>query len=815
MRGWALIIAGILPTAVFAQSPTSSRPTTSSAPAASVTGQQIQDNYELITGENTTQARRLGAGRLLAINTDAAVARLESVLSTSNDLAAQIAVCEAISTADLPPQRMLSGLIKRLGDSSANLGEAVNNAIRAYPPEAIVENVGPLARQEGAPLNRRLAAIACLAEAGDDIRAIQILADLLVGTTPTIQSAALSAFSSATGVRPASVDKAREWWISNESMTGAQWLAKVNKARRGQLRQVESQYSSLVRRVAMVSRETYLAMPEAQRAEKLLSFLKDELPALRSLGLELINNLITDRKDINSESKAQIVEMIGDPDPQVRLNAARIASELRLGGAYQRLTTRLEEESNPDVRAALAAAMGRMDDPAAIPNLMRRLDDDSSLVVGESVLAIGTLARKRPEGPATPGGLSDALLARFNRIADTDADLRFKFVQAMARISANEFLPLLRDQSQKGDLRARVAAIAGLSAYCSSIIAQDLRALLETSQPEIRVSAAEALGKCGRDREDLGALSKHLQIDGEADEGVRTQSWRSYLNICANFPSVDLIGIAEAFDSPSDKLAQQRRLDILKIVRNDPERFDQLDSSQRVLLLSQLALAQDQLGDFAASAGCYEQAADILGSRNHESGDLLAKCFKSRLRAHQDSKVIEQLSAISSHLVNGNDALLSTMGNLFAAEVAAQLEGTDDPAMIEQLQKLITQATPLLSPHGFGGQLKSLREQTSLRRAELIDHLLQVIATDPDAEAKLVVFGASEVIPRLIDRLKASSENISPGELEKLIGLGKRLAPRWKGFETDAEPDDREKSLDELRQSIAAPRSTVSRGHGD
>ena len=77
------------------------------------------------------------------------------------------------------------------------------------------------------------------------------------------------------------------------------------------------------------------------------------------------------------------------------------------------------------------------------------------------------------------------------------------------------------------------------------------------------------MAKCGKRRGDLGALAEHLNQATEPDANVRQRTWTSYLQIASQLPPDEQIKVSDEFDRPSDKVAQRRRLEILKPLATD------------------------------------------------------------------------------------------------------------------------------------------------------------------------------------------------------------------------------------------------------
>lgn len=791
--------------------PATSRPTEAASTSPSLQ-QDIADHYELVIGDNTAQARRLGATKLLELGTAEAVARLVDVLRTNSParLPARMAVCEAMAGRENPPPILLDALIACLGDKSPGMAEALSRALRRFDTALAVERLRPLASDSEAALERRLAAIAALGEAGDDIRAVAALATLMEGTSPTIQAAALNAFSAATGVRHESASAAMTWWSRHSTLTGTQWLWRVNEARREQVRRLQTIRGDLNRRVVQLSREAYLATSEGDRAEKLLSFLGDDLPPVRSLGLELINDLITDRKDIDGDAKTRVVELLGDTDAVVRQKAATIAGELRLAGALNRLLDALAAEAVPDVRIAQVAALGRLDDPAAVPALISRLTDDALVVVGEAAQALGNLARKRPDAGPAPEAIVTAMLERYGRLRPIDEDVREKFIQAMARVGEETFrLEFRRATAPTESLRIRRAAISALAAFGDVASADDARGLLKSQEMEIRQAAVETLGKCGRRLEDLAALTPHLYARSEADAAVREQAWRAYLAISERIPAPEVFRLATEFGRTGDKTDHQRSVDLLRSIRVVEARFESLPSSQRFDVLSQLADGLAVLGDHVGAATSLEQAAALRETTDpSEAVALLARGLSARLVALEDGAAIEKSMQLSRRMEDVATQALAAFADVVLKEAGKRADQAADAQGFGAVVSLLDSAATLLKDAERETNASAIRKRAMTRRGEIIQELLADYLLDGEGEARIIAFGPEPVIPPLASLLEpreagstdrpALRAPTARSEL-RLVNLARKLVPAWQGLDAAANDADRAAALNELR----------------
>lgn len=230
--------------------PASTQVTTSQAANAKV----FEENLSLIKGNNTPEARKLGAERLLETGSEDALSRLIDILNNPTpDLPAQLAVCQAIAASEKPPASLVEPLLSLLGDGRPGLVEGVAQAIRRFESSLVVGKLRPIAQAQGGPRARRLAAIRALGQLGDEIQAIGVLAGLFKDEDRAVRNAAFIAFSEATGV--ADPQAASEWYESRKSKSGMDWLKSIVDARSQQVLRLKAEKSELSRRLVAAYRE--------------------------------------------------------------------------------------------------------------------------------------------------------------------------------------------------------------------------------------------------------------------------------------------------------------------------------------------------------------------------------------------------------------------------------------------------------------------------------------------------------------------------------------------------------------------------------
>lgn len=194
--------------------------------------------------------------------------------------------------------------------------------------------------------------------------------------------------------------------------------------------------------------EALAEIPDANAGHIFMEALEDETPLVRFAAAMAIG-------DARYEpAKDELQEMALETEPDKRVLAAVIYALNALGDdSYTSMLARLLFDSEKEVRANAAMAMGKMDEPSAIEPLRRVLRDERDIAVQmEIVEAMAALGDER----------SRHLLESYTKTQFMDDRLRG--IQAMARVQparAPEVFANLTGSRQPPPVR--VAAIGGLA----------------------------------------------------------------------------------------------------------------------------------------------------------------------------------------------------------------------------------------------------------------------------------------------------------------------------------------------------------------
>ncbi len=778
------------------------RPATTNLAAA---GPQVASAAELdgflsfITGNNEPNVRRVGVTRLLENGSVEAVGRLVDVLTNSKDVAAKLAVSDAVAEFRHPPVALVAPLITALNDDKPELVSAALSALRGFDNGTVIEQLEAAALDTKSETSRRTVAIRAMGELGGEIRAIAALTRIVGGGDAALRDAALAALRQATGEVFADAAAVAVWWEKTKATSETDWLRQRNHRLYRRIGELEVVNGGIGKRLVDALRDLHVRTPEAERPKLLLGFLRDPLAAVRGLGLDLINVRITDRKGVGAEIKAQLGKMIADADVVVRGRVANVVGDLRLkkSGEVDTLLSALGQEQDSGVRQAQLKALAQLDDARSIPAAIEHLHDPQPAVVAEAARALGALARPDHAPAESTTATVAALSTRFAKLDLQDNPTREAFLTAMGQIGSVQFRDTFRAESvEDRSVSIRQAAVRGLASIGDEAAAKDLCGLLTSSEPRVRLAAADALGKCGRSEGELTKLAERLDAPGEPDASVRERAWSSYKAIVQRLPVDQRVTASDRFAGSADATAQHRRLELLK--EAEPK-FGQLPEDRRSEALERMAQAHLTLGEFKAAAGRFDQAAKLVPDRASERfGVLASQAVAALLRSGDDAEAIGRIKTMVEKSAAPVIPHGAQLGKAVLDAVTARVEMSPDSALA-----LIAAASPLAGRLGsdFGIRFDTLRRRAEDRHAAVrdaeIDRLLKTLATDPEAAKRLTSLGRDVVLPRLHAALAARPTTTAPADLAEtaLIALGRQLAAEWKGYAPGCPPAERTAAL--------------------
>lgn len=484
----------------------------------------VQRNIRLLTGQNSLEARQIGALALLDQGS-AAISALRQILTSQPTPIVVQAIAEAISDPKIkdPPAELAEPLIQQLAADDSALRSAVITALVCYHDHDMPTRLRPVFANPQTTQQTRLAAVAVLSQLADR-DSIETLIDLLKTQDDVVCQAAVNALNQLTGA-DYGTDAARwlTWWQTNRNRPPREWTRAVITSLREEHHAAVEEARSLRAQLAKAQREIYYLSPELDRPKRIITCLTHPVPDVRLVGVDLVNMLIPtmDRKSIPPEVTDQLRKLVNDPDPQVRLQTVRVLGDLRNSDDAKLLLAALATETDPAISQAITRALGLLHNDAAVPVLLEKLNKGDSPLAAAAAAGLSVLCQKG-DRTASPQQL-DQVVAALNARMDTAADktLRQAILDAMARIADNrfreQFLMALRGQ----DPALRQSAVKAFADLNDPDDPEKVLApQLDDPEAVVREAVCTALGKVGKSSQ-LPLLLQRCDEQAEPNLAVR------------------------------------------------------------------------------------------------------------------------------------------------------------------------------------------------------------------------------------------------------------------------------------------------------
>jgi HEAT repeat protein len=240
----------------------------------------------------------------------------------------------------------------------------------------------------------------------------------------------------------------------------------------------ESEKETVRRRAAEILGN--LDEPESEGIDALVEAMSDEEVTVRATAIDaltqqeavdaLMNGLGRSVDDSGAQwAQAEtFVQDLGSDTPELRMAAANVLGLLGVSESARPLAAKLENESDPRVRARIARALGRVDEPSVAGALVECLHDEPLKVRREAAESLGRLGGK----PALRGLLG---------VVDDDSEtMRRATVSSLGRFGTTEPVDALVERLGDDSDLVRRAAVFSLIEILSNVPPDESHELRET-----------------------------------------------------------------------------------------------------------------------------------------------------------------------------------------------------------------------------------------------------------------------------------------------------------------------------------------------
>jgi HEAT repeat protein len=650
--------------------------------------QRINDLITLIEGPQVPAThRQTGARELLRLNWPAKISRLASILAGTN-AAARTAV--ALALADLPEyldEAYIDPLMMMLGDADAELRRAAATALTGYRDHGVAARLRGITLDRAQPFVRRLAAVDALGMMTKREAAEALVAALADPNDPICQPA-LQALEQVTAKDfRGDAKEARAWWKDNADLEPLEWQqAQIDRLIQRD-RRLTRRLHELEDRLVEAFRAEYVRATEPEkRAALLQAYLADTSGRVRLLGLDLVQQLQGEGKELSAEITVQLRALLADIEPDVRAAAVQAVSRLRDGADAERFRQLLAAERVVKVRLALVNGLGYIGDATVTELLLAVVANPDDPCLTDAVAALGRLAERGVLADAQRAAVIQALLAVYSRSQPAQAVLRERVLWSMSILADPQFGPSFIAALAEGEATTvRVAAVRGITALKDPQLADHLIPLTRDPDTTLRRAAVEALAGLATTPAHLEALLSRLDPGLETDAAIQAAAWTGVRRVLpARAPAEVESWVAKLPAGMPDRAA--RIVELLSLVENalsdQPESRGDLGRIRARIAAERAASVPPQetvvaylaaLGDlhaakspeitrvatelvrFALVHGCYDEAvatALVNGNPPLDGPALWAGVkgeIESRLNAEHVDEALAMLQAFQAH----------------------------------------------------------------------------------------------------------------------------------------------------------------------
>ena len=610
--------------------------TAESAAAGAEPDTQLKINIDALFAGSSEQIR-IDAATVMLFSEDDFIARkaLLNTLKQSENNTARAAVCKALigaKLADKPipdKEDFIAPLLEILAVDSGEGAQLAAEALLAFEYDKIAKSLENIITNSTLSAEAKINAIYAL-KLQPDKRAILKLMDMLEGSDSFIAAQSANALISL-GIPVGDDARARRQLRDELKRKGRDEFLRdweIRQKQEKRVRKLEEELKSWQKLYLTALDRIYAGIKEdADKGNFLAEHLVNSSPTIRSWTLEKVEQW---RKGTNPQLPTEIdsilVDMVSDPNRNVRLKTAKLLSLMVELNSTEKLFEQFKVEQDDEVKMAIFVALGRTCHYAFLPDSPNKIQPQirtQTLEWAADYLSASEPQKAR-EGAEVirrlleqDGLTSDEvekylalLVYRYKQEIETsESALRSELLNAMAGLCAQStnkdqakklFRALFEEALHDKAELVRQAAVDGLINIDQTTALKNLREnLANDSSVVIRkklISLAEKVGG----NEDLTWLADKIGSNGEGES-----AWRAMLRIFRDSDDTVLTDWLTKLDSENStiKLSDEQMISFLeishkKIGEDKPETLRDI---------------KGRLAKFYANSGKFELAAKYLG----------------------------------------------------------------------------------------------------------------------------------------------------------------------------------------------------------
>jgi HEAT repeat protein len=681
----------------------------STAPTKVELDEQLEINKNALFQDPSEQIRIKAATVMLFSENPLAREILISTLKQSENKAARVAVCKALSQTKVTktPIEKKSDFIQPLLDvlttEDAAGAQLAAEATLIFEYGQISEQLEKIVTDSSLPVKARLNAIYALKRPLDK-RAIFKLLDLLEDPNGQVAAEAdktLRSLGISVGKDPAARKEVRDK-LKHKGMDEFLWDLLSQKEDR--IRELLKERDAWRNQYLSALDKIYNLTGDAAKGQFLAERLSSSETIVKLWALDKARQIRlgtgTEKSKFPVELGPILVGLVSDADREVRLQTAKLLSLMGDLNSAEKLLQQFKIEQDDEVKMELFTALGGAcyyaflpDSPVKIPAEIRKQ------TLEEATKYLAEADRKKAQKGAEvikklleQDGLEKAdvqkylgsLAERYKREKDNaDGSLRGELLSAMAALCAQSvynaqakerFEPLFQEAlSDKTDL-VREAAVDGLINVDKTKALTILRkSSVNDSSTKIRGKVIELAGQVGG-KEDLDWLWEKMGTGPESGP-----AWVAMLRIFGGSEADLLDKWMSRFDSEGTggRLSDEQLVSYLKIAER------KIDGEKQPAMLKNI---RKRLAGFYSNSGKFEEAADYLGKlyeaarTAEEKRPIVAELLGVYLRW---SKIERAAQLVNNRLLEGdlepNSSIAASIDNYIGNPPA----GADPNSVLE------------------------------------------------------------------------------------------------------------------------------------
>ena len=359
---------------------------------------QVGTAFEVLTAPGTDLSQRTEAALgLLSVGDEQAALALAASLGPRYPAEVWRATLDAIVTTrgELPRGELpdvLAGMRTRL---PAEIERNWAAALGRYEMESTARELEAVAEDRRATLEQRRLAILAL---GEHRRAYA--AEVLIGLTnlnelEAVQNWAFDALANLSHQPHLGRDRKQwaAWWDRARGLGATEWQRQLHQNLMQLTAQQRAMDQQLRERLIRSQRELYRATRAEDKPAVLATMLRDPLPAIRELGLDIARQRAEDGQTFTEPLLAELRNRLSDDQSRIREQSATLLGQLLDADAAQIMADQLAlgQESVSSVQRQYLLALAKMPREAAIEPVYEMLTDRA--VQTEAAAAMAAMIR--------------------------------------------------------------------------------------------------------------------------------------------------------------------------------------------------------------------------------------------------------------------------------------------------------------------------------------------------------------------------------------------------------------------------------------